>query len=92
VLLPDVVGCEVIHTTASHFSVSPLLYASCCVYNLINESIKPSTQQFLYNKHSYNEICHFTYHYMFRSISWPSSGGSAYVKALLLNCHYGSMW
>jgi hypothetical protein len=53
------------------------------VLMLINESIKPSTQQFLYNKHSYNEICLFTYHSMFRSISWPSSGGSAYVKTFV---------
>jgi hypothetical protein len=76
------------HTVLSHpagkmgWNVFPIL---------INESIKPSTQQFLYNKHSYNEICHFTYHYMFRSISWPSSGGSAYVNTLLLNYYYGSM-
>jgi hypothetical protein len=37
-------------------------------FKLINESIKPSTQQFFYNKHSHNEICHFSHHYMFRSI------------------------
>jgi hypothetical protein len=34
----------------------------------INKIIKPSTQQFLYNKHSYNESCNFSHRYMFRSI------------------------
>jgi hypothetical protein len=40
-------------------TVQTLLYASCCVYNLINKIMKPSTQQFLHNKHSYNESCHY---------------------------------
>jgi hypothetical protein len=65
--------------------------ASYIIVILINKIIKQSTQQFLHNKHSYNEICHFSHRYMFRSI-WPSSGGSAYVKTLLLNYYHGSMW